>query len=114
MKALELKHLDKVSAKRSAIATSLAIIFHAFAAAGLVFMNTLVFNRATIFNLILMLLLLLWTQPGKEKSFYRFFFYCFFIGMTLEIIGRNTGLIFGGYTYGSVLGPQLIKVPVLI
>jgi len=114
MKALELKHLDKVSAKRSAIATSLAIIFHAFGAAGLVFMNTLVFNRATIFNLILMLLLLLWTQPGKEKSFYRFFFYCFFIGMTLEIIGRNTGLIFGGYTYGSVLGPQLIKVPVLI
>ena len=32
----------------------------------------------------------------------------------LEAIGVKTGLIFGNYSYGNVLGPKLLSVPLLI
>jgi len=114
MSVLELIQSDKVFARRMAIATSLAIIFHALGTIGLVFINISLFNRATAFNLFLMFLLLIWTQQSKEKSFFRFLAYSFSIGMGLEIIGKNTGLVFGNYSYGDVLGPKLFGVPVLI
>jgi putative membrane protein len=34
--------------------------------------------------------------------------------LVLEIIGSKTGLIFGEYTYGSVLGVKLLGVPLVI
>ena len=34
--------------------------------------------------------------------------------MTAEIIGVNTGFLFGHYQYGNVLGPKLYGVPLLI
>ena len=36
------------------------------------------------------------------------------IGFAVEVIGVNTGLLFGNYSYGKVLGPQWQKVPLLI
>lgn len=33
---------------------------------------------------------------------------------TLEAVGTATGLVFGPYRYGSVLGPMLLDVPVII
>jgi putative membrane protein len=34
------------------------------------------------------------------------------IGWTVEAIGTNTGIIFGGYTYGNSLGPKLLNTPI--
>lgn len=34
--------------------------------------------------------------------------------MTTEIIGVNTGILFGDYAYGTVMGPKLLGVPFLI
>jgi bisanhydrobacterioruberin hydratase len=36
------------------------------------------------------------------------------IGYCAEVIGVNTGLIFGEYSYGNVLGPALFGVPLII
>ena len=36
------------------------------------------------------------------------------IGFTSELIGVNTGILFGDYRYGSVLGPGLFGVPLLL
>ncbi|MBT8378819.1 MAG: carotenoid biosynthesis protein [Ignavibacteria bacterium] len=49
-----------------------------------------------------------------NKSFYYWFFITFFLTFILEAIGVKTGLVFGDYTYGSVLGPKLFSVPVII
>jgi putative membrane protein len=38
----------------------------------------------------------------------------FALGMLVEIIGVQTGLIFGQYEYGSVLGPKILGVPIFI
>ena len=61
-----------------------------------------------------MFLLLSITQLKFFKAYIGFFFIAFTIGMATEIIGVNTGLLFGNYQYGQVLGPKLYGVPLLI
>jgi putative membrane protein len=36
------------------------------------------------------------------------------LGIFVEIIGVNTGILFGDYAYGNVLGPKIKNVPLLI
>jgi putative membrane protein len=38
----------------------------------------------------------------------------FLVGFALEAVGVATGLVFGPYSYGSVLGPKLLAVPLVI
>ena len=37
-----------------------------------------------------------------------------FLGFGVEVIGVETGLLFGDYEYGSGLGPKVLKVPMLM
>jgi len=60
------------------------------------------------------LALLIWTQEGKNKSFWLFLFACFATGMLTEYSGGNYQMLFGGYVYGKPLGPQVCNVPLLI
>ena len=61
-----------------------------------------------------MFCLLIWTQTDKNISFLCFLGTCFVVGVSVEIIGVNTGMLFGDYTYGEVLGFQIKNVPLLI
>jgi bisanhydrobacterioruberin hydratase len=38
----------------------------------------------------------------------------FLVTFVLEAVGTATGMIFGAYTYGTVLGPMLFDVPLII
>ncbi len=38
----------------------------------------------------------------------------FGLGFLAEVIGVQTGLLFGDYSYGSILGPKVMGVPVLV
>ena len=58
--------------------------------------------------------LILLNQEELNQGFYIGIFITFLIGLSTEIIGVNTGLIFGTYTYGDILGFKLMRVPVLI
>jgi putative membrane protein len=49
-----------------------------------------------------------------NKNFYYWFFITFILTFILEAIGVKTGLVFGDYTYGTVLGPKIFSVPVII
>ena len=49
-----------------------------------------------------------------NKNFYYWFSLTFLVTFLLEAIGVKTGLIFGNYSYGNVLGPKLLSVPLLI
>jgi len=42
------------------------------------------------------------------------FFTVFLTGLLVEVIGVNTGLIFGEYTYGKTLGPKIWNTPLMI
>lgn len=96
------------------IATAIAILFHMVGLVGLLFTNSSFFLAATPVNLLLSFALLVWTQSGKNIYFILFLLACFGIGIAVEIIGVNTGVLFGSYSYGDVLGPGFYNVPVLI
>jgi len=96
------------------IATFLAILFHAIGLTGILFFDRNFFIHSTPFNLLLMFVLLLWTQVKANSWFWIFLAACFITGVAVEMIGVNTGLLFGDYKYGDVLGKQLKQVPLLI
>ena len=72
------------------------------------------FIQNTPLNLLLMFGLLIWTHKPKYGKFAAFFVICFAVGMITEMIGVNTGILFGKYAYGTVMGPKLLQVPYLI
>ena len=71
------------------------------------------FLSLTWLHLSIYLFLILWNADFNRKLIYAL---CipFGIGMIAEIIGVNTGLIFGVYEYGKNLGPKVYGVPWMI
>ncbi len=97
------------------ISIFIALLFHVSGLIGILFTPYKTwFIQNTPLNLGLMFLLLVWVQPKKNLSFVLFIAVAFLVGMGTEMIGVNTGKLFGYYHYGSVMGKQLNGVPYLI
>ena len=97
------------------IAIAIAILFHVCGVFGILFSPYKSwFISNTSLNLLLMFGLLIFTQPAKNIWFFLFALITFIIGFGVEVIGVNTGVLFGSYTYGNVMGVKLWGVPVLI
>ena len=96
------------------IATAVAVFFHGIGLIGILFYQTDFFIQCTPFNLLLSFILLIWTQTEKNKYFFLFAAIVVTTGFLVEVAGVNTGLLFGEYSYGKVLGFQWMKVPLLI
>jgi putative membrane protein len=93
----------------------LALLFHATGVLGILFTPYKDwFVSSTPLVLLFMFLLLANTQLKSLKNFLLSFAIAFVISMATEIIGVNTGLLFGEYQYGPVLGPKILGVPWLI
>ncbi len=101
--------------KKPAIPLFIAILFHFMGVLGILltpYRDWFIAN--TPLNLILMGILLAASQEKIEKGFVLFFLMAFVTGMVTEMIGVNTGVLFGDYAYGTVMGPKLLGVPFLI
>lgn len=72
------------------------------------------FIRLTPINLLLMFLLLLYTQKQLNSWTILFIITCLATGIAVEVIGIKTGYLFGDYKYGNVLGPVIEDVPLII
>jgi len=72
------------------------------------------FIKLVPYNLLVTTGLLLFTHKHWNKQFIAFIGLCFGIGFAVEAVGVNTGLIFGDYYYGDVLGIKLFKTPLMI
>ncbi len=96
------------------IATAIAILFHTIGFLGIaVFKNNFII-QSTAFNLLLMFALLIWTQSEKNYFFWLFLLITVTVGIGVEMIGVNTKLLFGDYSYGNVLGFKVKNVPLII
>lgn len=104
-----MKSLSKVY-----IASAIAIIFHAVGLLGMLFFKSELIVESTPIHLLLMALLVFYTQSRVNLSFILFFLACLVGGYAVEYIGIHTGIIFGNYQYGTVLGPKLWEVPLII
>ena len=96
------------------LATAIAVLFNIIGLVGFLLFNSTAFVATTPLNLLLMCGLIFYTQPQKNNAFYIFFTICVLAGIAVEIIGTSTGLLFGNYSYGSVLGPGIKNVPFII
>lgn len=59
-------------------------------------------------------LVLIFTGVLRSKQFAFWFVITYIFTLILEIIGVKTGMIFGEYSYGDVLGFKLFGVPLII
>jgi putative membrane protein len=91
-----------------------AIIVHLAGVIGILFFKRDWFLGLTPINLLLMFILLVWTAANRNRIFYFFVLVAILLGLISEIIGVNTGLLFGKYSYGEVLGQKIWGVPLLI
>lgn len=73
-----------------------------------------VFQLLTPFHLLMCAGILLYFHQEWNRDFKTFLLITFFIGMASEIMGVQTGVIFGDYIYGDVLGPKIWGVPLVI
>ena len=100
---------------RLRVAQGLVLLFHLTGFVGLAFSQDKAFYlKYTPLTLLLTAALLGAFQPGRNLSFWLFVLQTFVLGMVAEVIGTNTGVLFGHYTYGTTLGPQWLGAPWLI
>ncbi len=72
------------------------------------------FEALTPANLVVSAFALLAFHPDWNKKFAWACLIVFLGGLSIEIIGVKTGLIFGHYQYGKTLGIKLLDVPLTI
>ena len=104
-----------VSNARLRLAQGLVLLFHITGFLGLAFSQDKAFYlRYTPLTLLLTTGLLAAFQPERGLTFWLFVVQAFLLGMVAEVVGTNTGILFGHYTYGATLGPQYMGAPWLI
>ncbi len=59
-------------------------------------------------------LTLLWFEEKRDNRFWWVMGLTWLAGFGVEVAGVKTGAVFGAYGYGSVLGPKLAEVPLVI
>lgn len=72
------------------------------------------FQVLTPFNLITSLILLLLFHTDWRPTFGLYCLIAFGLGFLAEVLGVHTGLLFGDYSYGTVLGWKVAEVPLTI
>ncbi len=92
-------------------ATAIALVLHLVGFIGILSAYRNWFVSCTSVNLLLMFVLLVWTHPDKNRNFFNFVFVGVGVGITAEMIGVNSGLLFGNYQYGKTWGLQINHVP---
>lgn len=66
------------------------------------------------FNLVATLALVLLAHRDFTRPFFAFCILTFLTGFFAEVVGVQTGLLFGNYTYGETLGWKVFGVPLLL
>lgn len=70
--------------------------------------------QLTVYNLIFAMAVLLYNAESIDFRYWIWFMVCAIAGFTLEVIGVQTALIFGEYSYGNILGAAGWGVPYII
>ena len=102
--------LPAANTGRLRLAQGMVLLFHVTGFLGMAFsQDPGFFLRFTPLTLVLTAGLLLWFQPGPRPGFWGFSLSVLLLGFVVEVVGVNTGLFFGHYTYGDTLGFKLFE-----
>lgn len=107
--------LPAVNTGRLRVAQGLVLLFHITGFVGLAYSdNPEFYLRFTPLTLLLTAFLLFAFQRERGAAFWSFAITVAVLGFTAEVIGVNTGRVFGHYTYGDTLGPKLLDAQPLV
>jgi len=107
----------KLELKKEKVAQKVLYIFYTVGICGFLMPEFISFFKHLIpLALLLSFILLVVCQPKEfvKRLFIFVFTGIYFSGLIIEMIGVNTGVIFGEYTYGSNLGFKLFNTPIII
>lgn len=96
------------------ISVGLIWLFHFSGLLGILFIDRELFLETTPVNLFITIVLLFVNLPDVNKKVLLSAAVAFVVGMGVELLGVNFGLIFGQYVYGDNLGVKVGGVPLLI
>jgi putative membrane protein len=102
--------LDKI-----VFCSALMVLFHLVGLYG--FLNSAyeaLFIALVPYHLLLMLGLIVYSTNDFSNNIKIFALIIYFAGFFIEVIGVNTGIVFGDYSYGDALGLKLFSTPLLI
>lgn len=106
---------NQVITKKENVSTFLILLFYGAGLLGILATSTRdLFLLATPINLFLSAIILLWNHLTWNRSFLFYSVVALLTGMLVEIIGVQTGVIFGTYEYGQTLGYKIANVPIVI
>lgn len=100
--------------KQERLAIAVLVIFYTVGIFGILLPIHPEFIRLTPLNLLLSTTILIGFQANWNKRAVPFILICFATGFSAEVFGVQTGLLFGSYHYGEVLGPKIWNTPLLI
>ncbi|WP_407428961.1 carotenoid biosynthesis protein [Arcticibacter sp.] len=95
--------------------SSLIVLFYSVGLFGFLYPPTVpLFKQLVPFHLLLMTGLLIVNQHVRNRSFWIFLAITYVAGFLVELVGTQTGLVFGSYSYGGTLGYKIFDTPLLI
>jgi len=100
---------------KTIICSFFMVLFHLVGLYG--FLNPeleVLFQALVPYHLLLMLTLLVVSTGDFTVNIRNFAIIVYLAGFFIEVVGVNTGLIFGCYSYGEALGVKLFSTPLLI
>lgn len=101
--------------QRKHIALILLLIFYAVGIVGIARESSReLFVSLSAFNLLLTLFLYAWGSQQNMLTWLYPFASAFTFGLIVEMVGVETGMLFGKYHYGDGLGPKVLQVPWII
>ena len=104
----------KTALGRPEAAIAILLIFYGVGITGVALRIHEDFLLLTPLNLLLSLALTLAHHPDWSWKTAFFLGLCYVVGFGAELFGIQTGLLFGDYAYGPVLGPQVLGTPLMI
>lgn len=104
----------RASAPAQRILLAIAVIFHAVGLVGIGILHSDSISRSTPMHLLLMGVLLFIASRAELPRFALWAAITAVVSFWAEWFGVHTGLLFGEYSYGRVLGPRALDIPLLI
>lgn len=72
------------------------------------------FLSLTPLHLLFSFFLIIISHNENKKDLFRVFIPIYLYGFLIELIGTNTGYIFGEYSYGDTLGLKILETPIIM
>ncbi len=102
------------TSKKELFAIGILVILYVVGIIGIAFFNQAKFLPLTPVNLMISVFIIFIFQDKTATKMWHFMLTVFSIGFLIEVVGINTGLPFGSYSYGNTLGPKIAGTPPII